>query len=75
MPYVLILLAASILLGAYYVAIVDASSRSKVAVGFAVGGILAVTWWRPQWFVVSTLLQLGVGVYVLLYLKAYRRAA
>jgi len=74
-PYALILLAASVLLGAYYVTFVEASRGSKGVVGATVVTALAIWWWYPQGFLVSTLLQAGVSVYVLLYLKAHPSAA
>ena len=56
-------------LGVRYFLSGEPSRGSKLTLG----GVLAVSlliWWRyPQWSVVSTLLQAGVGIYVLIYLK------
>jgi hypothetical protein len=71
MPYGLIPLIASVVLGVRYLAFEEASGGSKVGVAtIAAAGLLI--WWRyPQWLLVATLLQAAVSIYVLIYLKVH----
>ena len=71
MPYGLIALLASAVLGVRYLADEDASTGSKVAVAaFVAAGLLI--WWRyPQWLLVATLVQAAVSIYVLIFLKVH----
>jgi hypothetical protein len=68
-PYLLILLLAAVVLGVRYLAIHDASLSSKIAVATIVAASLVIWWQYPQWTVVDSLLQLGICIYVLLYIK------
>ena len=70
MPYGAIPLVASILLGAYFVVLGETSRRSRVAVAAVVFVALLIDRRFPRWSFVATVLQAGVGVYVILYLKA-----
>jgi hypothetical protein len=72
MPYDVIPLIASILLGAYYVLLGEASRRSQVAVAVTVGTALLIWWCFPRWHLVATLLQVAVSIYVLMYLRLNR---
>jgi len=69
MPYLLIPLIGSLILGLVYATNAEASSRSKLIVSVIVAMSLAIWWWYPQWLLFATLLQAGVSVYVLLYLR------
>ena len=69
MPYALIPLLAAVGLGVRYLALGDASLRSKVIVGAVVVASLAIWWFYPAWMIVATLSQVAVSVFVLLYLK------
>jgi hypothetical protein len=69
MPYALIAMLAALLLGVRYLVLGDASLRSKIAVVAAVVASLVIWWYFPQWMVVAILLQVGVSLFVMLYLK------
>ena len=69
MPYHVIAVVAAVFLGILYLANPDASLRSKLAVVTLVAASLIVGGWYPRWLVVATVVQSGVGVYVLLFLK------
>jgi hypothetical protein len=71
MPYGLIPLIASIILGIRYLALEEASGRSKVTVATIVAAGLLIWWRYPQWLLVATLLQAAVSIYVLIYLKVH----
>jgi hypothetical protein len=74
-PYDVIPLIASILLGAHYVLLGEASRRSQVAVAVTVGTALLIWWHFPRWHpahVAATLLQVAVSIYVLVYLRLNR---
>ena len=74
MPYSVIALVASVALCVYYVAVTEASGRSKVAVSVIVLASLIVWRYRPQWLVLATLLQAATGIYVLIYFKVTRES-
>jgi hypothetical protein len=68
-PYELIPLVVSGVLVVRYLSLGDRSAASKVAMVAALGASLMV-WWRfPGWIVVAVLLQVGVSLWVLIYLK------
>ena len=69
MPYLLIALLAAVVLGVRYLAIDEASLGSKIAVAALVAASLVIWWQCPEWMVVSILLQVGVSIFVLLYIK------
>jgi hypothetical protein len=69
MGYPLIALVASIALTLHHVAMTDASRWSKLAVGIVVLASLVIWRYAPQWLVIATLLQVGAGVYMLVYLR------
>jgi hypothetical protein len=69
MPYGLIALIASVVLGVRYLAVEEASGGSKAAVAAIVAGGLIIWWRYPQWLLVGILLQVAVSIYVLIYLK------
>ena len=71
MPYGLIPLVASVLLGVRYLASEDASGGSKVAVGGIVAARLLIWWRYPQWLLVATVFQAAVSIYVLIYFKVH----
>jgi hypothetical protein len=62
---------ASVVLGVRYLALEDASGKSKVAVASIVAAGLLIWWRYPQWLLVATLLQAAVSIYVLVYLKVH----
>jgi hypothetical protein len=69
MPYELIPLVVSGALVIRYLSLGDPSAVSKGAMVAALGASLVV-WWRfPGWIVVAVLLQVGVSLWVLIYLK------
>jgi hypothetical protein len=70
MPYGLILLVGALVLAFRYIATKGTSARSKYLVGATVLASLVVPWCFPRSHLASALLQLGVGVYVLIYMKA-----
>ena len=74
MFYFLIPLFGSVLLGCQHLFLTDASRRSKIAVAVIVITSLLVFWYFPAWMVLATLLQVGVSLYMLLYLKWSRIA-
>ena len=69
MPYSLIPLIGSLILGCIYVMNTDASSRSKLIISIIVAMSVVIWRWYPQLLLLATLLQTGVSVYVLVYLK------
>jgi hypothetical protein len=69
MPYQLIPFFASLVLGIWYVAISEASARSRITIGITILASLIIGWGYPQWFVVTTLLQVGASIYVLIDMK------
>ena len=69
MPYLLIPLITSVLLGCQHVFLTDASRRSRIAVAVIVAASLLIFWYFPAWLIVATLIQVGVSIYMLLYLK------
>jgi hypothetical protein len=71
MPYGLIPLIASVILGVRYLAHDEASGGSKVALASIVAGGLLIWWRYPQWLLVATLVQAAVSIYVLIYLKVH----
>jgi hypothetical protein len=74
-PYDVIPLIASIILGAYYVLLGEASRRSQAAVAVTVGAALLIWWHSPRYslaHLVATLLQVAVSIYVLVYLRLKR---
>ena len=68
-PYALIPLVVSIILGVVYLVRPEVSLRSKAVVTTAIAASLIVWRWYPQWLVIATLLQVGASIYVLLYFK------
>jgi hypothetical protein len=68
-PYDIIPLIASIILGAYYIFLGKASRRSQVVVAVTVG-IALLIWSR--WHLAAILLQVAVSIYVLVYLRLNR---
>jgi hypothetical protein len=69
MPYALIPLLASVVLSARYLALGEASRRSKAFVCLAVVASVVIWWEYPGWQVGATLTQVAVSIYVLVYLK------
>jgi hypothetical protein len=69
MPYALIAMVAAILLGIRYLILGDASLRSKIVVVAVVLASLVIWWYFPQWMVLAIFLQVGVSLFVLLYLR------
>ena len=69
LPYPLISLVASLILGVWYVALADASRRSKVVVSAVVVAGLILGWRYPRWILIAILLQVAVSLYVLIYVK------
>ena len=69
MPYGLIPLIASLLLGAYHAVVSDAPALSKwVVSGLVVGALLV--WWRlPAWALGASIVQAAVGIYVLIQMR------
>jgi len=72
LPYGLILLIASVALGLHHVAVTDAPRGSKLAVSIVLAVSLIIWWncYQWQWRVVVMVLQAGISVYALVYLKA-----
>ncbi len=72
MPYLLIPLAASIVLGIVFVVLTDARPAAKAAVAVAVLGSILI--WRvlPHLTVVATLIQVVACIYVLMRLSLER---
>ena len=74
-PYDLIPLIASILLGTYYVLLGEGSRRPQVAVAVTVGTALLIWWYFPRdhlAHLAATLLQVAISIYVLVYLRLNR---
>jgi hypothetical protein len=71
MPYGLIPLIASVILGVRYLALAETSGGSKVAVASIVAAGLLIWWRYPQWLLIATLVQAAVSIYVLIYLKVH----
>lgn len=71
MPYSLIPLLASIILGAVHVTATGASTLSKLVVSLLIGASLFVWWAYPQWLIVATLIQVAVSIYVIVYLRIH----
>ena len=69
MPYELIPLVVSGALVIRYLSLGDPSAASKVAMVAALGASLMVWWQFPGWMVVAVLVQVGVSLWVLIYLK------
>ena len=69
MPYELIPLIVSGVLVVRYLSLGDPSVASKVAMVAALGASLMVWWRYPQWMVAAVLLQVGVSLWVVIYLK------
>ena len=69
MAYGVIPIIASILLAVHHVAATDATRRSKLLVGLVVAASLAVWWHYPKWLVPAMLVQVGVSIYMLVYLR------
>ncbi len=59
----------SIVLGLHHVAFTDASRGSKLTVFGIVAVSLAIWLYGPRWLVFATLMQAGVSIYMLLYLR------
>ena len=55
----------------HYVAISDASTRSKGVVRFAGAASMLVAWLYPRWSVVALVLQFAAAIYVAVYYQAY----
>jgi hypothetical protein len=75
LPYALILLIASVALGARYLALAEASRTSKALVFLTVASSLLIWWEFPEWDWAATLAQVGASIYVLVYLKVNPQAA
>lgn len=75
MPYSLVSLVAAILLSLRYLALPEATPRSKLLVGGTSLGYLAIWLWRPAWRITAILLELSVSLYVLVYLKLHHDTA
>lgn len=75
MPYALIPMLAAVGLGIRYLFLPDASARSRIIVASAVLLSIAIWWYFPKWMVAATLLQVGVSIFVLLYLKVNSSAS
>lgn len=72
MPYALIGLVGSLALAGYYVAMADATRRSKCLIAIAECASLVV-WFRfSKAMVAATLLQAVVSVYVLIFIRVNR---
>jgi hypothetical protein len=69
MPYALIPLLVSVVLGIRYVALRDATRWSKAIVVLAVAASVVIWWEYPEWLIGATLAQVAVSIYVLVYLK------
>jgi len=69
MGYAFIVFAASIILMVHHFAITDAPRWSKLMVIVVVAASLAIQIYAPRWLVLATLLQSGIGVYMLMYLR------
>ena len=62
-----------LLLGAYYVFVTDASSRSKAAVGTILLVSLFAMFAVPAYWLLALLTQIAVGLYIAFYLTFKRR--
>jgi len=71
-PYFYIPLISSLILRLVYATNAEASSRSRLIVSVIVAVSAAIWWWYSQWLLLATLLQAGVSIYVLLYLKVHK---
>jgi hypothetical protein len=69
MPYELIALVIAAGLGVRYFFMKEASARSKAVVAVALGTSVAIWLRYPNWVFLATLLQVGVAIYVLMYLR------
>jgi hypothetical protein len=69
MPYGLIPLIASVLLGVYHAAVSDAPALSKWIVSVLVAGALLIWWRLPVWALGASILQAAVSIYVLIYTR------
>ena len=74
MPYFLIPLVASLVLGTRFILMQDPSRGLKVAVGVAVALSLVIWWKYPALEVLTTLVQAGVSIFVLVYQKVNEHA-
>ena len=75
MGYAFIPVIASIILMIHHVVITEASRWSKFTViGVVVASLVVWQYW-PQWLVLATLLQVGISVYMLMYLRWHGDAA
>ena len=69
MGYELIPFMTALILGIHHALDTSASRRSRAMVGVIVA-VSLVLWWRyPRLFILALLLQAGVSIYVLLYIK------
>jgi hypothetical protein len=73
MPYTVIPLIASVMLGLYHVALTDAPAASKAAVALVVLGALVVWWRMPGLFLVALVLQSAASIYVLVGIRLSER--
>ncbi len=69
MPYGLIPLIASVLLGIYHAVVSDAPALSKYLVSVVVVGALLVWWQLPRWLLVATIVQSAISIYVLVHIR------
>ena len=72
MGYGIIPLFAAVILGIHHVFLSDASWRSKAIVAVLVAASLAIRKNAPPWPVIATLVQVGVGIYLLVRLRIER---
>ena len=71
MPYGLAAVVLSLVLGPIYILLTDAGPVSKAVVGVLLTAAVVISWQFPAWALAATLIQCGVCIYIILYLKVH----
>ena len=69
MGYAVIPIIVSFVLGIQHIFLTDASRWSKLLVTIVVATSFVIWWYYAQWIVVATLMQVGVSIYMIVYLR------